>query len=72
MLFRSLALIRAAAPGLEIDGEMHADAALNPAIRDRLVLDSRLTGAANLLIMPNLDSANIAFNLLKAAAEGKK
>jgi malate dehydrogenase (oxaloacetate-decarboxylating)(NADP+) len=67
---RALGLIRAAAPGLEIDGEMHADAALNPAIRDRLVLDSHLAGQANLLIMPNLDAANIAFNLLQEAADG--
>jgi len=67
---RALGLIRAAAPGLEIDGEMHADAALNQAVRDRLVLDSRLTGAANLLIMPNIDAANIAFNLLLEAADG--
>ena len=67
---RALAMIRERDPGLEIDGEMHADAALVQDIRDRLVLDSRLTGSANLLIMPNLDAANIAFNLLKAAAEG--
>jgi malate dehydrogenase (oxaloacetate-decarboxylating)(NADP+) len=39
-------------------------------VRDRMVLDSRLAGAANLLIMPNIDAANIAFNLLKAAADG--
>ena len=49
---------------------MHADAALVQAIRDRAVPDSRLTGTANLLIMPNLDAANIGFNLLKAAADG--
>jgi malate dehydrogenase (oxaloacetate-decarboxylating)(NADP+) len=66
----ALALIRARAPELEIDGEMHADAALVQAIRDRAVPDCRLEGAANLLIMPNLDSANIAYNLLKAAADG--
>jgi malate dehydrogenase (oxaloacetate-decarboxylating)(NADP+) len=66
----ALKLIRAADPTLEIDGEMHADAALSEAIRNRVVLDSRLTGTANLLIMPGLDSANIAFNLLKAAADG--
>jgi malate dehydrogenase (oxaloacetate-decarboxylating)(NADP+) len=66
----ALTMIRARAPGLEVDGEMHADAALVQAIRDRAVPDSRLTGTANLLIMPNLDSANIAFNLLKAAADG--
>ena len=66
----ALALIRERAPELEIDGEMHADAALSEAIRDRAVPDSRLDGTANLLIMPNLDAANIAFNLLKAAADG--
>ncbi|HEX3575479.1 MAG TPA: NADP-dependent malic enzyme [Rhodopila sp.] len=67
---QALALIRARAPGLEIDGEMHADAALVQAIRDRAVPDSRLTGSANLLIMPTLDAANISFNVLKAAADG--
>jgi malate dehydrogenase (oxaloacetate-decarboxylating)(NADP+) len=66
----ALALIRKRAPELEIDGEMHADAALSEAIRDRAVPDSRLHGTANLLVMPGLDSANIAFNLLKAAADG--
>jgi malate dehydrogenase (oxaloacetate-decarboxylating)(NADP+) len=49
---------------------MHADAALVEAIRERAVPDSRLSGSANLLVMPNLDSANISFNLLKAAADG--
>jgi malate dehydrogenase (oxaloacetate-decarboxylating)(NADP+) len=67
---RALGMIRARAPGLEIDGEMHADAALVQAIRDRAVLDSRLSGTANLLIMPTLDAANISFNVLKAAADG--
>jgi malate dehydrogenase (oxaloacetate-decarboxylating)(NADP+) len=67
---QALALIRDRAPELEIDGEMHADAALAEALRDRVVPDSRLHGTANLLIMPNLDAANIAFNLLKAAADG--
>jgi malate dehydrogenase (oxaloacetate-decarboxylating)(NADP+) len=67
---QALALIRRRAPELEIDGEMHADAALAEALRDRVVPDSRLHGTANLLIMPNLDAANIAFNLLKAAADG--
>jgi len=67
---RALGLIRKAAPELEIDGEMHADAALEESIRDRAVTDSRLAGAANLLIMPNIDAANIAFNLLKSAADG--
>ncbi|MBR0656953.1 NADP-dependent malic enzyme [Plastoroseomonas arctica] len=67
---QALALIREVAPGLEVDGEMHADAALIPLIRDRAVPDSTLEGAANLLVMPNVDAANIAFNLLKAAADG--
>jgi malate dehydrogenase (oxaloacetate-decarboxylating)(NADP+) len=66
----ALGLIRARAPELEIDGEMHADAALSEAIRNGMVADSRLQGTANLLILPSLDSANIAFNLLKAAADG--
>ena len=67
---QALALIRERAPDLEADGEMHADAALSQAIRDRAVPDSPLHGTANLLVMPTLDAANIAFNLLKAAAEG--
>jgi malate dehydrogenase (oxaloacetate-decarboxylating)(NADP+) len=52
-------------PGLEIDGEMHGDAALSEAIRARVHPDSMLKGEANLLVMPNLDAANISFNLLK-------
>jgi malate dehydrogenase (oxaloacetate-decarboxylating)(NADP+) len=66
----ALGMIRARAPGLEIDGEMHGDAALVQAIRDKAVPDSRLSGSANLLIMPTLDAANISFNVLKAAADG--
>jgi malate dehydrogenase (oxaloacetate-decarboxylating)(NADP+) len=67
---RALELIQARAPDLEVDGEMHADAALSEAIRHRAVPDSPLTGTANLLVMPSLDAANIAFNLLKAAGDG--
>jgi malate dehydrogenase (oxaloacetate-decarboxylating)(NADP+) len=52
-------------PGLELDGEMHGDAALSEAIRSRVHPDSTLKGEANLLVMPNLDAANISFNLLK-------
>jgi malate dehydrogenase (oxaloacetate-decarboxylating)(NADP+) len=52
-------------PGLEVDGEMHGDAALSDVIRSRVHPDSTLKGEANLLIMPNLDAANISFNLLK-------
>ncbi len=66
----ALKLIRSRAPDLEIDGEMHADAALSEAIRNRAVPDSRLEGTANLLVMPTLDAANIGFTLLKAAADG--
>src|SRR6202012_3953679 len=63
----ALKLVRDDAPELEIDGEMHGDAALVPALREILVTSSTLKGGANLLVMPNLDSANIAFTLLAAA-----
>ena len=66
----ALKLIRTAAPELEVDGEMHADAALSEALRQRAVPDSTLEGTANLLVFPTLDAANIGFNLLKAAADG--
>ena len=66
----ALALIRARNPELEVDGEMHGDAALTETLRDRAVPDSRLAGVANLLVMPGLDAANIGFNLLKAGADG--
>jgi malate dehydrogenase (oxaloacetate-decarboxylating)(NADP+) len=67
---RALALLREQAPDLELDGEMNADAALVEAIRNRAVPDSRLGGTANLLVMPTLDAANIAFTLVKAAVDG--
>ncbi|MGI4941595.1 MAG: phosphate acyltransferase, partial [Janthinobacterium lividum] len=67
---KALALVRVARPELEVDGEMHPDAALVEVLRDRAVPDSRLSGTANLLVMPGLDAANIAFNLLKAGADG--
>ncbi len=66
---RALGLLREHAPTLEVDGEMNAEAALVEAIRRRAVSDSPLDGAANLLVMPTLDAANIAFTLLKAAAD---
>ncbi|MGC9270436.1 NADP-dependent malic enzyme [Acidiphilium sp.] len=66
---KALALIRAQDPELEVDGEMHADDALFEPIRNRSICDSRLEGSANLLVMPNIDAANISFNLLKAAGE---
>ena len=55
-------------PKLEVDGEMHADAALSTLIREEIFPNSRLKGPANLVVMPTLDAANIAFNLLKAAS----
>jgi len=64
----ALALINAHEPELEVDGEMHGDAALSEEVRNRVFPNSRLVGEANLLIMPTLDAANISFNLLKAAA----
>jgi malate dehydrogenase (oxaloacetate-decarboxylating)(NADP+) len=64
---QALQLVRSDAPELEIDGEMHADAALVPALRELMVGSSRLEGSANLLVMPTLDAANIAFTLLAAA-----
>ncbi|WP_419252086.1 NADP-dependent malic enzyme [Caulobacter sp. ErkDOM-YI] len=66
----ALAIVRERAPELEVDGEMHADAALSQALRDRLVHDSALKGSANLLVMPTLDAANISLTLLSAATEG--
>ncbi|MFP4890167.1 NADP-dependent malic enzyme [Paraburkholderia sp. EG304] len=63
-----LALVSEKAPDLEIDGEMHGDCALDEALRQRVLPTSRLKGAANLLVCPNVDSANIAYNLLKTEA----
>src|SRR5688572_8895679 len=65
---RALELIRSLAPDLEVEGEMQGDAALSQEIRDRVFPNARLKGEANLLVMPTLDAANIAFNLLKTAA----
>jgi malate dehydrogenase (oxaloacetate-decarboxylating)(NADP+) len=64
----ALALIQARAPDLEVDGEMQGDSALDESLRLRAFPNSRLKGPANLLVMPTLDAANIAFNLLKVAA----
>ena len=65
---QALELIRAAAPELEVDGEMHGDCALDAALRQRLLPSSPLQGSANLLVCPNVDAGNIAYNLLKTAA----
>ena len=64
----ALALIRDRDPDLEVDGEMHGDAALSEEVRLGALPSSRLKGEANLLVMPTLDAANISFNLLKVAA----
>jgi len=64
----ALALIQDRAPWLEIDGEMHGDTALDASYRAQLMPRSTLTGEANLLVCPNIDAANIAYNLLKVAA----
>jgi len=65
---QTLALLNQRAPGLEVEGEMHGDAALDERIRRSAFPNTRLKGQANLLIMPTLDAANISFNLLKVAA----
>jgi malate dehydrogenase (oxaloacetate-decarboxylating)(NADP+) len=65
-----LALLRQKAPWLEVDGEMHGDVALDAAARHAIMPNSTLMGDANLLVLPNIDAANIAYNLLKTAAGG--
>jgi malate dehydrogenase (oxaloacetate-decarboxylating)(NADP+) len=65
---RTLALLQQCRPHLEVDGEMHGDCALDESARKAVLPDSVLRGSANLLVCPNLDSANIAYNLLKSAA----
>ncbi|MBU3652395.1 MAG: NADP-dependent malic enzyme [Limnohabitans sp.] len=67
---QTLALVQQRAPWLEIDGEMHGDVALDGVARKALMPHSTLEGNANLLVLPNLDAANIAYNLLKTAAGG--
>ena len=67
---QTLALLQQQAPWLEVDGEMHGDVALDGAARAALMPNSTLHGNANLLVLPNIDAANIAYNLLKTAAGG--
>ncbi len=62
--------LRVRVPDLEVEGEMHADSAVSPVLRQRVFPNARLSGAANLLVYPNLEAANGAFNLLKAAGDG--
>ena len=66
----ALALLRDKSPWLEVDGEMHGDAALDAEARANVMPNSSLGGEANLLVFPNIDAANIAYNLLKTAAGG--
>ncbi|MEE8246710.1 MAG: NADP-dependent malic enzyme [Alphaproteobacteria bacterium] len=67
---RVVEILRTRAPELEVEGEMHADAALSEEIRERIFPGSRLSGQANLLVMPTLDAANIAFNMVKILGDG--
>ncbi|HLS80076.1 MAG TPA: phosphate acyltransferase, partial [Steroidobacter sp.] len=64
----ALEIVRQRDPQLEIDGEMHGDCALDETLRHSVLPDTTLHGSANLLVFPDLDSANIAYNLLKTAA----
>ena len=64
----ALAKLRDIAPWLEVEGEMHGDCALDEAVRNSIFAGSNLKGDANLLVCPNIDAANIAYNLLKSAA----
>ena len=66
----ALDILRELAPNMEVDGEMHGDTALDRNLLNRFMPDSPLKGEANLLVLPNIDSANIAYNLLKVAAGG--
>jgi malate dehydrogenase (oxaloacetate-decarboxylating)(NADP+) len=67
-MVKALALIRQADPHLNVDGEMQGDVALDPEMRARIMPRSTLQGSANLLVMPNLETANVSYNLLKTAA----
>jgi hypothetical protein len=64
----TLAILREKAPELKVDGEMHGDCALDESIRKTVMPESTLMGDANLLVLPNIDAANISYNLLKTAA----
>ena len=67
----ALNLIRSTSPNFEIEGEMHIDAALDESVRQNVFPNSQLKGEANLVIMPTLDAANIAFNMTRSLAEGQ-
>jgi malate dehydrogenase (oxaloacetate-decarboxylating)(NADP+) len=63
-----LAMLKEHAPDLQVDGEMHGDVALDANLRREILPESTLEGDANLLVLPNIDAANISYNLLKTAA----
>jgi len=67
---RALALVRERLPNLEVEGEMHADTALDESIRERLFPHSRLTGRANLFVLPNLSAANTVYNMVRVLTDG--
>ncbi len=67
---QALAILRERAPELEVDGEMHAEAAVNTKIRELTYPDARISGSANLLVMPNVDAAHISYTLLKVLGGG--
>jgi malate dehydrogenase (oxaloacetate-decarboxylating)(NADP+) len=67
---RVVELLRERLPRVEIEGEMHADTALNPEVREKLFPQSRLSGSANVFVCPNLDAANIAFNMTRVMTDG--
>jgi malate dehydrogenase (oxaloacetate-decarboxylating)(NADP+) len=67
---KTLELLKVQAPWLKVDGEMHGDVALDEQMRAAVMPNSALVGEANLLVFPNIDSANISYNLLKTAAGG--
>lgn len=67
---KALALLHEQAPRLEVEGEMHSDAALSEHIRSNIFPNSRLRGSANLLILPTLDAANISYNMIKMLGDG--
>ena len=67
---RVVELVRERLPKVEVEGEMHADTAFSPGIRERLFPNSRLTGSANVFVCPNLDAANIAFNMTRVMTDG--
>lgn len=69
-LKEALALVKKSAPSLEIDGEMHTDAALSEELRRRVLPDSTLGGTANFLVVPNVDAGHIAYNVMKMVGGG--